>query len=201
MTYVNLLFSPAAPPPTILTFLDGSSERNLCESVKEVTRGGPPCASPRRNIASSFHIKRLENAALLILLPPFPGGTQRRTLWAEKNATQMTLSLEAEVLPRARYAEAQPITSQCTGVGLSIALTWLSEWERRVTHRHTGRGVCLCVCVCWIKIHPVHGIFPRCQRKCTTGHIGRIVAPLFLTTKPSLSFWQCFLTNKQAFSA
>lgn len=152
--------------------------------------GGSSCTSPRRTIASSFHIKRLENAALLILVPPFPDGTQRCTLWADKNATPMTLSLEAEVLPRARYSEAQPKTSQCTGVGLSIALTCLSEWERRVTHRQpdTGEGVCLCVCVCWIKTHPVHEIVPRCQRKCTTGHIGRIVAPLFLTTKPSLSF-------------
>lgn len=65
------------------------------------------------------------------------------------------------------------------------ALTCLSEWERRVTHR---QRVCVCVCVCWIKTHPVHEIVPRCQRKCTTDHIGRIVAPLFLTTKPSLSF-------------
>lgn len=71
--------------------------------------------------------KDLKNAALLVLLPPFPDGAQRCTLWAEKNATQMTLSLEAEALPHARYAEAQPNTSRCTGEGLSIALTCLSE--------------------------------------------------------------------------
>lgn len=57
---------------------------------------------------------------------------------------------------------------------------------------HTGSQIwvkeCVCMCVCGIKTHPVHEIVPRCQRKCTTGLIRRIMALLFLTTKPSLSF-------------
>lgn len=81
----------------------------------------------KKRCTSSFHIQRLENAALFVPLPPFPDGTQRCTLQAEKAATQMTLSPEAEVLPRAKYSEARPKSSQCTEVGLSIALTCLSE--------------------------------------------------------------------------
>lgn len=148
MTYVNLLFSPAAPPPTILTFLDGSSERNLRESVKEVT------------LAEARRARLLAETSPLLFTSKdlkMPHSTAPISWWypavhsvGRENATQMTLSLEAEVLPRARHSEAQPKTSQCTGVGLSIALTCLSEWEQRVTHRQPdmGEGVCLCVCVC-----------------------------------------------------
>lgn len=91
------------------------------------SRGGLARSSYCENVGSSFHIKRLETTALLVLLPPFPDGTQRCALWAEKNAAQMTLSPEAEVLQRASHSKAQPKSSQCTEVGLSIALTCLSE--------------------------------------------------------------------------
>lgn len=91
------------------------------------SRGGSARSSYCDNVGSSFHIKRLENAALHVLLALFPDGTQRCALWAEKNATQMTLSPEAEVLRRASRSEAQPKSSQRTEVGLSIALTYLSE--------------------------------------------------------------------------
>lgn len=91
------------------------------------SRGGSPRLSYCDNVGSSLRIKRLANAALLVLLAPFPDGAQPSALWAEKNATQMTLSPEAEVLRRASHSEAQPKSSQCTEVGLSIALTYLSE--------------------------------------------------------------------------
>lgn len=189
------------PPPHHLHYhIDTSWQITWKEPAQtrgsSLSRRGLSC---KKRCTSSFHIKRLENAALFVLLPPFPDGTQRCALQAEKTATQMTLSPEAEVLPCAKYSEARPKSSQCTEVGLSIALTCLSEWERRVTHRQpdTGEGVC----VCWIKTHPVNEIVPRCQRKCNKGHIGRIVLTLFLTSKPSLSVYQCFLTNKQAFFA
>lgn len=151
MTYVSLLFFPPRHLrriTVILAFHDGSPERNLCKRVKSGrSRGGLAHSSYCKNVNSSFHIKRLENAALLVLLPPFPDGTQQCALCAEKNATQMTLSPEAEVLRRASHSNARPERSQSTEVGLSIALTYLSERERRVTQRQpdTGEGVFVCV--------------------------------------------------------
>lgn len=91
------------------------------------SRGGWARWSYCEKVGSSFHIKRLENTSLLVLLPPFPDGTQRCALWAAKNATQMTLSRDAEVPRRASLSKAQPKSSQCTEVGLSVALTCLSE--------------------------------------------------------------------------
>lgn len=84
------------------------------------SRGGSVRLPYCENVGSSFHIKRLENTALLVLLPPFPDGTQRCALWAEKNATQMTLSPEAEVLRRASHSKAQPKTASAQKWDLAL---------------------------------------------------------------------------------
>lgn len=107
------------------------------------SRRGLSC---KKRCASSFHIKRLENAALFVLLPPFPDNTQWCALQAEKTATQMTLSPEAEALPRAKYSEARPKSSQCTEVGLST-VPW-HACQNESGGWHTGSQIRVKECVC-----------------------------------------------------
>lgn len=120
------------------------------------SRGGSPCTSPRRTIAeTSFHIKRLENAALLILLPPFPDGTQRCTLWAEKMQLKWLYLLRQRYfhVPDTQKHSPKPARAQ----EWDLALPW-HACQNESGGWHTGSQIrvkeCVCACVCVLNKNP-----------------------------------------------